>query len=422
MKSIDRRTFGNLMGGSLLAGALTSGGQAQGEPPLRIGFAMSVTGPLAAAGKSANLATEIWKEKVNSQGGLLGRPVEIITYDDQSNPALVPAIYTKLLDIDKVDLLLSGYATNQIAPSLPIVVQRRKLLLSLHALAINDEIKYDRYFHIVPYGPDKTTWMAGFVDLVDQIVPAPKSVGFLYADAEFAQNSIGGVRKATASRGLEVVYDQKFPGTLVDMSTLVRGLKAADPEVAIVFTYPQQSAGFVRAVSEIGLGPKMKLVGGQMVGLQFAPLLEILGPALNGFVTFHFYVPEVTLDSPVTRRFLDLYQNRASKEGVDLLGFYIPTFAYARLEVLQQAIEATKSFEDGKLAEYIASSAFDTVVGPVRFGRNGERDEARALFVQFQGVKGGELDQFKAAGRQVVVGPPSLASGKLKQPFSGARS
>lgn len=421
MARLDRRRFGTLFGGTLAAGAVPTVATAQAKP-IRIGFAMSVTGALAAAGKSAVLAAQIWREKVNGEGGLLGRPVEIVSYDDQSNPALVPPIYTKLLDIDRVDLLLSGYATGQIAPSLPIVMQRRKLLMALHALSINNEFKYDRYFHVVPYGPDKATWMAGYMGLADQISPAPKSIGLLYADAEFALNSIDGIKKAAAARGMRITFEQRFPGSLVDMSALVRSMKSADPEVAVVFTYPQQSAAFVRAVDEIGLGPSMKLVGGQMVGLQFAPLLESLGPLLNGFVTFHFYVPEPTLDSPATRGFLDLYQARAAQEGVDLLGFYVPTYAYARLQVLQRAVEATGSLDDGKLAAYIAANQFDTVVGPVRFGPNGERDKAGALFVQFQGVKAGGVEQFKGPGREVVVGPADLASGKLRYPFAAARS
>lgn len=421
MTDRSRRELGGLVGAALMAGVVPRTGFAQGNP-VKIGFAMSVSGPLAGAGKSALLASEIWRQQVNAKGGLLGRPVEFVTYDDQSNPAVVPTIYTKLLDIDKADLLLTGYATNQIAPALPIAVQRRKLILALHGLANNDGFRYDRYFHVVPYGPDKETWMAGFLGLADQITPTPKTVGLLYADAEFAQNSIAGVRKGAADRKLSVVYDQRFPGSTVDMSALVRGLKAANPDIAIVFTYPQQSAAFVRSVAELGLGPDLKMVGGQMVGLQLAPLLETLGPALNGFVTFHFYVPEPTLDSPATRAFLETYQAQAAAAGVDLLGYYIPTFAFARLQVLQQAIEATKSFNDGTLAAYIAANPFDTVVGRVRFGRNGERDEAAALFVQFQGITGTDLAQFKQAGRQVIVGPPALASGKLRSPFAAARS
>lgn len=90
------------------------------EPPIKIGLGMSLTGPLAANGKSALLAMQIWAADVNAKGGLLGRPVKLVYYDNQSNASTVPGIYTKLLDVDKVNLVISGYATNMIAPAMPI--------------------------------------------------------------------------------------------------------------------------------------------------------------------------------------------------------------------------------------------------------------------------------------------------------------
>ena len=296
-------------------------------------------------------------------------------------------------------------------------------MLALHGLGNNEEFKYDRYFHVVPYGPNpKTEWLTGFLDIADQIEPKPQSIGFVYADAEFAQNSIGGLRKLAKARNLRVVYDESYPMSTVDLSAMVRSLRSTDPDIIAVLTYPQHTASLVRAVSELGLGRNAKLVGGGMVGPQFAALLQQLGPALNGFVNFHFYVPEPTFEMPSTRAFLTRYQPVAAQQGVDPLGFYIPTFAYARLQVLQKAVEATKSFDDGVLAQYIRTNSFDTAVGKVSFGPTGERSEAGAIFVQFQGIKPGNLDQFRTAGRQVIVGPKRVASGKLIVPFAAART
>src|ERR1700691_4849923 len=100
-------------------GPLAGGAAAQSGQPIKIGFSMAMTGGLAANGKSALLAQKIWEEDVNAKGGLLGRPVKLIYYDDQSNPSTVPGIYTKLLDIDKVDLIIGAYGTAQIAPAMP---------------------------------------------------------------------------------------------------------------------------------------------------------------------------------------------------------------------------------------------------------------------------------------------------------------
>src|SRR6202162_6661193 len=130
--------------------ALVAPAHAQQPPPLKIGFGMSLTGPLAGNGKAALIAMEIWRDDVNAKGGILGRKVEFVYYDDQTSPATVPGIYTKLLEVDKVDLVVSGYGTVPTAAAMPTVMQRKKLFLSLFALAANDQFNHDRYFQLQP--------------------------------------------------------------------------------------------------------------------------------------------------------------------------------------------------------------------------------------------------------------------------------
>jgi len=120
--------------------------------PITIGFAEALTGSLAVVGKSGLLAAQIWAEDVNAKGGLLGRPVKLIYYDHQSNPANVPGIYTKLLDVDHVDLVISPYATNMTAPAMPIAMAHGKLFISVFCLAVNSEFHYPKYFSIIPAG------------------------------------------------------------------------------------------------------------------------------------------------------------------------------------------------------------------------------------------------------------------------------
>ena len=93
---------------------------AKAADPIRIGMTMALTGGVAPIGKQVLTALQIWRDDVNAKGGLLGRPVELVFYDDQSNPANVPQLYTKLIDVDKVDLLIGPYATNMVAPAIPV--------------------------------------------------------------------------------------------------------------------------------------------------------------------------------------------------------------------------------------------------------------------------------------------------------------
>jgi branched-chain amino acid transport system substrate-binding protein len=142
---ISRRNVNAGLGAALISPALgVSRVSAQDAAPIKIGFGMALTGPLAVNGKQALLGAQIWQEEVNAKGGLLGRQVQLINYDDQSNPANVPGIYTKLLEVDKVDLVVSGYATNMVAPAIPAVMQRNKTFISLFALDANSEFKYPR--------------------------------------------------------------------------------------------------------------------------------------------------------------------------------------------------------------------------------------------------------------------------------------
>src|ERR1700680_4804719 len=118
---------------------------ANAADPLKIGFGMALTGPLAGNGKGALIAIEMWANDINKKGGLLGRPVQLVYYDDQSNPALVPGIYSKLLDIDKVDLLLAN-GTNISSPAMPTIIEHDKLFMVMLALAVNENFHYSRYF------------------------------------------------------------------------------------------------------------------------------------------------------------------------------------------------------------------------------------------------------------------------------------
>src|SRR5712691_13430962 len=145
-------------------------------PPITIGFSMALTGSLAVNGKSGLLAMQIWAENQNAKGGLLGRPVKLIYYDDQSNPSTVPGIYTKLIEVDKVDLVISGYATNMAAPAMPIVMQHNRLFFGLFSLGINVEFHYPRYFSMLVFGPDpKPTFSKGWFDIAMAQNPKPQT-------------------------------------------------------------------------------------------------------------------------------------------------------------------------------------------------------------------------------------------------------
>jgi branched-chain amino acid transport system substrate-binding protein len=400
----------------LLAGAVW----AQSGEAIRIGFSMALTGGLAPNGKSALLAQKIWEEDINAKGGLLGRPVKLIYYDDKSSPAEVPSIYTKLLDIDKADLIIGPYATAMIAPAMPIVIQRKKTFIGLLGLAVNTEFNYPNYFAMIPSGPDaKPAFTKGFFDVAMAQDTKPQAVAIVAADQEFSRNAADGARENAQKAKLKIVYDKTYPPSTTDFAPIVRAIQATNPDLLIICSYPPDSVGMVRAINEIGFKPKM--IGGGMVGLQATAIKTQLGPLLNGFTNYDFWLPVPKMDFPGVGDLIKRYQARAAAEGVDPLGYYMAPWGYAQLQVLQQAVEGTKSLDDAKLGDYIRANTFKTVVGDVKFGAKGEWAESRVLQVQFQHVKGNDVGQFKDISTQVVVSPAQYESGKVIYPYENAK-
>ena len=389
---------------------------AHAADPIKIGFSTSLTGGLASSGKANLLAQQIWQEKINAEGGLLGRQVQFVYYDDQSKADTIPGIYAKLLDVDKVDLLM-GAATNLIVAAMPEIMQRQKMVMVLVALGSNDEFKYPRYFQTAAWGPDAKGVMGrAFFEVAKTIMPRPKTVAIVGADAEFSNNVMTGARAIAKQEGFNIVYDHTYPPGTTDYSPIVRAIEATNPDLVFVASYPLDSVGIVRAATELGL--KTQMFGGGMVGLQYATFLQQLAEKLDRIVNYHLYVPSPTMSFPGIEDFLKVYQARAPQQGTDPLGFYQPPFAYAAMQVLEQAIKATGTLNDDKLADYIHKSEFDTIVGKIRFDAKGEWAKPRLLMIQYQNVDGNGLDQYRTPGKAVILYPPEYKDGELQHPFS----
>jgi branched-chain amino acid transport system substrate-binding protein len=425
MKSSRRGMRGWMVAGlvvALLVGADGPTYVARAADPIKIGFGMALTGGLSANGKPALLAMQIWKDDVNKKGGLLGRPVELIYYDDQTNPSTVPGIYTKLLEVDKVDLITSGYGTNLIAPLLPMAMERKLVLMGMFGLANNEKYQYPNYFQIQPAGPDPQTSTAiGFFELAAKQNPKPQTVAIVGADAEYPQNALVGARELIKKFGFKTVYDRTYPPSTTDYTPIVRAIKATNPDIVFIASYPPDSVGMLRAAHEVKLEPK--IMGGGMVGLMFTTIMTSMGSQLNGVVNYDFWAPEPSfMAMPGIKDFLKEYQARAEKEKVDTLGYYLPPYSYAMMQVLGQAVEATKGLDQQKIADYIRKTEFTTIVGKVRFGKNGEWAQGRTLMVQYQKIDGSGVEQFRGPGKKVVLYPDEFKSGSLIYPYAAAKN
>jgi branched-chain amino acid transport system substrate-binding protein len=420
---VSRRGVAHGLGAALLATGLvatTAPASAQSGEPIKIGFSMALTGPLAANGKQALLGAKIWEEEINAKGGLLGRKVQLIDYDDQSNPATVPGIYTKLLDVDKVDLIVSGYATNMVAPAIPVAMQKNKTLIGLFALDANGEFHYPKYFSMLPTGPEtKESFTDGFFQVAAAQNPKPQTIALVAEDAEFSRNACEGARNNVTKFGFKSVYDKTYPPNTTDFSPIVRAIQAANPDLVVICSYPLSSVGMLLSANELGFKPKM--MGGAMVGLQATVFKDKLKSKLNGIVNYETWVPSPKLMAPAAD-FFKKYQDRAKAEGVDPLGYYLGGWGYAYFQVLQQAIEGSKSINDDKIADYLRGHSFDTIMASgIKFGKNGEWTKSGMMQVQYHDLTdAANLDTWRGMSYQTVLTPADEKTGNVIYPYASA--
>src|SRR5215831_11419414 len=415
-----RRLLATASAGAALAASPFGINLAQAQQgPIRIGMSMPQTGGLAGGGKASLLGIQIWRDDINAKGGLLGRKVELVVYDDKSSASETPAIYAKLVDVDKVDILFAPYATVPTAPIMPFVKQRGLLLMGNFSFQVNSKVGHDMWFNNAPWGP-ADSWATTFLDIGQKA--GGKSMALLTADQEFAQNLVKTTREVAAKRNLPVVFDQAYPPNTVEFSSIIRAIKAAKPDIVYVASYPPDSAGILRAVNEIGIGDSVKVFGGGMVGLQFGAVMENLGSLLNGVVNYNSWLPEKSMYFEGTKEFFETYTKRAVEAKVDPLGYYLAQFGYASGQLIEQAIKAVGSLDQKALAKYLRENTHKTIVGPIAFSPDGERKETAVLQAQYRGVVDKNIEQFRTSGKQVILFPDNLKSGELITPFEAARS
>ncbi|MBN8944929.1 MAG: amino acid ABC transporter substrate-binding protein [Rhizobiales bacterium] len=421
MTGVTRRAIGTMaVAATAAAAGFTPGARGQTAAPsgnpIRIGYSMAMTGGLAGNGRPAQLAHQIWAQSVNETGGLLGRPVQLVYYDDQSSASQVPAIYTKLLEVDKVDLVVSSYATANIAPAMPVIMQREMAFVTLLGSATNEAFQYDRCVNISPTGGDmQEDFAKGFFAIAAKAEPKPQTIAIAGLDSDFPQRAMESARRQAKKSGIRIVYDRAYPPSTVDFSPIIRSIQSARADLVFFASYPPDSSGLLRAATELKL--RATLLGGGMIGPQVTGIKAQLGPVLNNLVCWDVYAPEPTMDFPGVKAFLRRYREVAEREKVDPLGLYAPPLAYAQMQVLEQAVRRVGKLDQAAIGADFHANEFQTIIGNTRFDKLGEWTEERNLYVQYQGIQGNDLEQFKRAGTQVILHPERYRSGTLRTPY-----
>lgn len=388
--------------------------------PIKIGYCLSLSGGLASNGRTAQVAHKLWEEGVNRRGGLLGRPVQLICIDDETNPKLVADIYKRLLDDEKVDLVIGGYGDNSVIGAMPLLMERKRFLIAVMALAVNATLNYENYFVMIPTGPRPTEALTeGFFELAAAQSPRPVSIAILAADAQFSLGPSAGAKQHASRLGFRVESETRYPLATTDFEPLIGELAKRTPDILFLCSYLNDSVGLLRAIDKVGLEPK--LVGGAMIGPQNGSVKLEIGPALNGVVNYEYWLPAPSMNFPGVADLIANYQTRAAAAGSDPLGYYVAPQAFAQMQVVEQAILGTGSIDDAKLVSFTRTSTFRTVVGDVKFGAGGGWSEPRVLCVQYQNITSHDISDFTNERTQPVVWPAKFASGNFVYPFARAK-
>ena len=367
---------------------------AAGDPPIRIGSTLALTGPLAATALVHQLVGEIYVEQLNRRGGLLGRPVEWIVKDDQSKPELARTLYEQLITVDKVDLLLGPYATGAILSAMGVAQRYNKVLVH-HTFGIPSLAKYDGQFPTWSLGPDPaTTFPNTLFDALAATPKPPKTIAVVTSKFPSVHFMALGAREVAKKRGLQEVIFLEWEFGNRDFGAIAARIKDANPDFVFVGALGLEGNQLLDAMKKIDYAPKLHFY------MYPAPGPMIQAPeGKNALAATIFEQDPPYTSNPGAAEFVKVFNERAAKAGLPYTGVETQAAAsYSAWQVLDAAVTATKSLDDKVLAEWLRKNRVDTVQGKLRFdGPNNYGDDLMRV-KQVQN------------GRWVVVWPKAYAA------------
>jgi branched-chain amino acid transport system substrate-binding protein len=375
--------------------------QAQSNQPIRIGSSLALTGPLSSAGMLHKIAGEIYVEKLNSGGGLLGRPVEWIVKDDQSKPDLARTLYEQLVTVTKADLLLGPYGTANILAAIGVAQRYRKLLIH-HSFGIPNLAKYELQFPAWGIGPvPETTFPNTVFDALAATAKPPKTIAIVTSKFPSAHFLSVGARAVAKSRALSELLYLEWEFGNRDFGAIASRLKAANPDVIWVGSIGLEGSLLIDACKRIDYFPPLH------VHLYPAPQPMAKSPDTQGALAaalFEAHLPFT--DNPEVREFVTKFSERA--EQAKLPDSTVETQAaasYVAWQMFEASIRATKSIDDLTLAGWLKKNTVDSIVGKLRFdGPNNYGDD----HLRLKQVQNGKWvivwpRQYAPPGTQIIV-------------------
>jgi branched-chain amino acid transport system substrate-binding protein len=392
-------------GAALIAIALcfSSGSVVEAQKPIRIGASLSLTGSYAALGQNQQRGYQLCVKQTNDKGGVLGRKLELVLYDDWSDPATAVHLYEKLVTQDTTDLLLGPYGS-PITEAVADVAEKYKRPLVTHA-ASGSIFRKGRKFVFMVLSPAEV-FLEGLVEMAAG--RGLKTLAIINENTLFAKAVADGTAELAKRKGLEVVFVQGYPKGNLDFSTILVKVRAANPDVLAAATYFDDAVAITRQMKQLNVNPRMYAV---TVGGDLPKFHEILGKDAEFVYGASLWDPElVTLRAgglipvarqyPGAREFVESHRKEFPRADLS----YQTAAGYAICQILVEAVKRAASLDGVKIREAILRMDLNTVLGRFKVDQDGFQIAHKMLMFQWQN------------GKKVILWPEELAPGKPRFP------
>ena len=358
--------------------------------PVKIGASMSLTGAYAKPGAYQKEGYEVCADEVNAKGGLLGRKLEFVFYDDQSMPATAVKLYEKLITEDKVDAVMGPYSS-AVSEAAANVTEKYKKVMVAPLAATTSIFKKGRKYIFMVVSPAEV-YLDGLVDTA--VKRGLKTIAIINEDTLFPKASAAGVAETAKKRGMQVVLQEAYPKGNTDFSALLVKIKALNPDVIAAGTYFDDAVAIVRQMKELGVNPKMLglTVGGDLP--EFYDLLKQNAEYVYGSTQW-----DESLAYPGQKEFLAAYKKKFNHEPS-----YHAAAGYAGCLIFVEAARRAGTLDSDKVRDELLKLKVKTAFGDYAVDQDGFQTAHKAAMLQWQD------------GKRVIVWPDDLANGKARFP------
>jgi branched-chain amino acid transport system substrate-binding protein len=388
MKGFANRLLGSAVTLVLLAALISP---ASGQKPIRIGSSLSLTGTYAALGQNQHRGYQLCAKHVNEQGGVLGRTIEFVLYDDQSQPATGVRLYERLITQDKVDVVLGPYSS-AITEAVANVNEKYKMPMVAPMASTTSIFKKGRKFIFMVQSPAEV-YLEGLIDLAAQ--KGLKTVAIINEDTLFPKATVQGTIELAKQKGLEVVFVEAYPKGNTDFSAILIKVRATNADVLGAATYFDDAVAITRQMRELDVNPKMY---GVTVGGDLPKFYELLGKNAEFVYGATQWEPE--LPYPGSKEFTDAHKQAFADADLS----YHSAGGYAGCQILVEAIKRAGSLQGEKLRDEILKMDISTVYGGFKVDDDGFQVAHKMVMFQWQD------------GKKVIVWPEEMATGQVRFP------